>query len=922
MDPQKTPIYLRRIARAVVQQDVAFFRRNIAKQFKKLKGPANPILDLVCPLQSACIIPSTILDGKPNADPEIPDHSSLFHSMYVPVFSATECFADAPNPYVPSWGDSPVQPGQAMRIVHYIWGLGPGGAERQCAYMARGQIERGHQVQVLTNRLSDETENHYTHLLLQAGIPVSELDFRLGGDFWASLPYEKAERLCRAIPHDLRQQVQALAHAFSGMKPDVVQCWMDLNNIAGAWGAILAGVPRVIMGFRNVSPTNFPYYEWPIWLADQYRLLAHHPRVFLQANSKAGADDYAAWLGVPKESVSVIHNGMDFSATPIPAEQNLQNLRLELAIDPETPILLGAFRLAHEKRPLFFVDLVEKIREKVPILRVLHAGVGPLEEVVRDELTRRGLDDCVMLLGRRSDIPKLMSIADALLLTSSREGFPNVLQESQLFGCPAVACNVGDVSSVLVHGVTGFVHNLDDVDSLVASTVKLLTDSPLSKKMAVAGQQRALKEFSLTQFIANVEESYTQIFASTGVVKNAAGLAFKAHKRYTIAIQPDEWTPHDSPEQINSFSRHWIDYFESQGHEVRIVDVWSPDIMQQLRDVHGFMWRWAHLQGHFQIARRILPVIERELSIPVFPSQKTCWHYDDKVSQEFLFEAHDIPRPTTWIWFERDRAIRWARSMASYPLVFKLSTGASSVNVILVYTAEEAVWWIHRLFNQGAFSLEKKNGSIEQIIDSQSSYSASLLNTGFEPDPGPYFFEYHKGYVLFQKFLPNNDFDTRANIIGNRCFIFRRHNRPDDFRASGSGLLDFDQKAVDQRFIRLAFDTARKLGTQSIAIDGMYDGDRVVLGEISYTYVAWPLHACGGYWTLDGSPEFGELTFINEPMWPGTAQAIDFLHILDEHWPEDMLIASRDDLPVKFDTGQSGTGNIKEVSMLLRIGRG
>jgi len=64
----------------------------------------------------------------------------------------------------------------------------------------------------------------------------------------------------------------------------------------------------------------------------------------------------------------------------------------------------------------------------------------------------------------------------------------------------------------------------------------------------------------------------------------------------------------------------------------------------------------------------------------------------------------------------------------------------------------------------------------------------------------------------------------------------------------------------------------------------MYDGDRVVVGEVSYTYVAWPLHACGGYWRLNGTPESGELTFVEEPMWPGTAQAIDFLQLLDERW--------------------------------------
>lgn len=864
MEMEKMSRYLRRIAQAVRERDAAFFRRNLVR----LLG-----------------LPTTF--SPPPVDPAIPDYSCLFHSPHVPPTSTTECFWDAPKAYSPSWGAGAPKQNQRMRIVHYIWGLGPGGAERQCAYMARGQFSSGHDVRILTNLLSDETENHYTHLLQVAGVPVDVLDFRLGGDIWQSFPFEQAERLCRALPSDLRQQVQALAHTFGIIRPDVVQCWMDLNNIAGAWGAILAGVPRIVMGFRNVSPPNFPYYEWPDWLLAQYRIVARHPRVFLQSNSKAGAIDYARWLGIVPESVQVLPNGMDLAATPVPTVEEAMTRRVEFGIGEDAPLLLGVFRLAHEKRPLFFVDVIDRVRAQIPNLRVLHAGVGPLESDVRGELERRGLDDCVTLLGRRNDVPELMAAADALLLTSSREGFPNVLQESQLFGCPAVACDVGDVSSVLADGVTGFIHHPDELEALAASVVRLLTDRSLARQMSEAGQQRARNEFSMDRFSDRVEEACLDLFRPDGVPRNAAGLVVKAPQRYTIAIQPDEWTPHANPEQVNSFSRHWIEYLEEQGHEVRIVDVWSPDIMRQLRDVHGFMWRWAHLQGHFHIAKRVLPVVEREWNIPVFPSQKTCWHYDDKVSQEYLFEAHDIPRPATWIWFDRDRAIRWACSEASYPLVLKLSTGASSINVILVHHANEAVWWIHRLFNQGLFSLEKGNGSAEQLQQRIAEFSVSLRDTGFAPDPGPYFHEYHKGYVLFQKFLPGNAFDTRANIIGNRCFVFRRHNRPNDFRASGSGLLDFNQRTIDQRFIRLAFDTARKLGTQSIAIDGMYDGDRVVVGEISYTYVAWPLHACGGYWTLDGAPETGNLRFVDEAMWPGTAQAADFLQLLDRRWKLD-----------------------------------
>lgn len=49
------------------------------------------------------------------------------------------------------------------------------------------------------------------------------------------------------------------------------------------------------------------------------------------------------------------------------------------------------------------------------------------------------------------------------------------------------------------------------------------------------------------------------------------------------------------------------------------------------------------------------------------------------------------------------------------------------------------------------------------------------------------FLIYHKGYIYFQDFIPNNNYDTRVKVIGNRCAALRRYNRKNDFRASGSG---------------------------------------------------------------------------------------------------------------------------------------
>jgi hypothetical protein len=140
----------------------------------------------------------------------------------------------------------------------------------------------------------------------------------------------------------------------------------------------------------------------------------------------------------------------------------------------------------------------------------------------------------------------------------------------------------------------------------------------------------------------------------------------------------------------------------------------------------------------------------------------------------------------------------------------------------------------------------------------------------------------HRDYVLFQEFLSNNDHDTRVTVIGNRAFGFRRFNRPNDFRASGSGRIDWDQTRIDPEMVRLAFRTARKLRSQSLAVDGMYNAAREpVLVEISYYYEGWALAACPGHWALRGDdPETGRLEWVEGQVRPEDAILDDFLDLL------------------------------------------
>ncbi|MFH0983533.1 MAG: hypothetical protein V2A79_18620 [Planctomycetota bacterium] len=330
--------------------------------------------------------------------------------------------------------------------------------------------------------------------------------------------------------------------------------------------------------------------------------------------------------------------------------------------------------------------------------------------------------------------------------------------------------------------------------------------------------------------------------------------------------------------QSEGFPAKWAEFLESRGAQVRWLDLLGTDPLEQVRGCDGVMWHWAHYPHEERLAARpILQVIETELGIPVFPDLRTAWHYDDKIAQAYLLQSLGLSAPKTWVFWRRQDAEKWAGS-ASYPVVAKLAVGAGSSNVKLIRDACEAWAHIARMFSRtgiigrglhpGKATLAGVAKDIAQRILWGGRY---MLLKKYPPLPKQYWMP-QKGYALFQEFLSGNEFDTRITVIGDRAFGFRRMNRPGDFRASGSGVIDHDPSQVDRRCVELAFEAAPRLRSQSMAFDILFAGPQrePTIVEISYCYADWAVEQCPGHW--DRSLQWHE-----GRMWPEEAHVIDFL---------------------------------------------
>ncbi|MBI5849899.1 MAG: glycosyltransferase, partial [Planctomycetes bacterium] len=282
--------------------------------------------------------------------------------------------------------------------------------------------------------------------------------------------------------------------------PDVLHAALDKPNLLGAIAGVATGVPRIVLSARNVNPTHFPYIDVP-WFRRWYAHAAEVPGLVLSANSRAGACDYAAWIGIDARRVRVVHNGLDADAMPVPDDAAVAALRGELGIAAGDPVVAGLFRLSAEKRPSLWLEVIARLRQRFPRLVALHGGHGALEGEFVARIEALGLGDTVRLLGRRTDPLRVLRASDLLLLVSTFEGIPNVALEAQWLERPVVCTDGGGSVEAIDDGVTGIVVRETAVEPLAAACERLLRDAPLRARMGQAGKELVERRFAVDRLI-------------------------------------------------------------------------------------------------------------------------------------------------------------------------------------------------------------------------------------------------------------------------------------------------------------------------------------------------------------------------------------------------------------------------------------
>jgi glutathione synthase/RimK-type ligase-like ATP-grasp enzyme len=305
----------------------------------------------------------------------------------------------------------------------------------------------------------------------------------------------------------------------------------------------------------------------------------------------------------------------------------------------------------------------------------------------------------------------------------------------------------------------------------------------------------------------------------------------------------------------NSFYEEWKGYCEKKNIPYTVVNCYDSNAIEQMEDCDALMWHHNHADPRDVLfARQLLASLE-VANKKAFPDHYSTWHFDDKLGQKYLFETTQIPHVPTHAFFEKSKALKWADS-TTYPKVFKLRRGAGSRNVWLVHSKKEAIATINKAFGRGyrqydAWGGVKENfrkfrlgkGNFKEIL---KAFAHIYIPLQLEKSQGR-----ERGYVYFQDFIPQNKFDIRVIVIGDKAFAIKRHVRENDFRASGSGFIEYEKEHFDICLIAQTFKNAAKIKASCIAFDYVFSDGKALVVEVSYGFNKKGYFDCPGYWTRD-----------------------------------------------------------------------
>lgn len=281
--------------------------------------------------------------------------------------------------------------------------------------------------------------------------------------------------------------------------------------LAGIIAARLAGIPVLVM--THHTPELNRKYNWRGRFAE--RIAFRHCRMRVIFTS-----EYDRERGIKKDRISpnksfVIYYGLPpkkFSQT-----YNKKDIYDEFSINGGCHLIGNIARLSPQKGQGYLIEAASFVIEKNKSVKFFFVGEGELKSELKAQVQEKGLEDYFIFTGYRTDVPRLLSAFEVLVMPSLFEGLCFAIIEASAMGVPVIATKVGGMQRSVLDGKTGLLIPPSDSKALAKSILWMLEHSQEARQMGMAGQKYFGELFIQERMVKNTERLYETLLRGTQI---------------------------------------------------------------------------------------------------------------------------------------------------------------------------------------------------------------------------------------------------------------------------------------------------------------------------------------------------------------------------------------------------------------------
>lgn len=217
-------------------------------------------------------------------------------------------------------------------------------------------------------------------------------------------------------------------------------------------------------------------------------------------------------LGFPVNRIRYIPLGTDFPERLVSFKRTKGNVRRELGLPMEAPLILNVARLHPRKGQALLLQAFRQVLEHYPQTRCIIVGDGPEREPLRRLAHQLGLDHAVILIGERRDLERFYLDADLFVMSAVDEAMGVVVCQAMAAGLPVIAFEAGSVREIVTNGVTGILVPVGDVKALAEKIIEVLTYLDKYRlTMGQAASQLIARKYSAKVMVRRYEKFYQNL---------------------------------------------------------------------------------------------------------------------------------------------------------------------------------------------------------------------------------------------------------------------------------------------------------------------------------------------------------------------------------------------------------------------------